>query len=72
MAEAILTKQSLVIKYQSEIDKEGKEIYKRQGFSNISSAATGDNLCAIGNDIGAVLVTQIYSVMKENKFELIG
>lgn len=72
MAESVLTSQSLVVKYQSGIDKEGKEVYKRQTYANISSSATDDNLCAVGNAIGAVLNTQIYSVMKENKFELIG
>ncbi|MBL4933049.1 DUF1659 domain-containing protein [Clostridium paridis] len=72
MAEALLASQSLVIKYKAGIDKEGKDVFRRQGFSNISNEATVDNLSAVGHAIGDILYTQICSVLKEESFELMG
>ena len=72
MTEAILASRSLVIKYKKGIDVAGNDVFKRQGFSNISNTATDDNLSAVGHAIGNLLNTEIYSVLKEDSFELLG
>ncbi|MEQ8197126.1 MAG: DUF1659 domain-containing protein [Clostridiaceae bacterium] len=72
MAEALLTSLSLVIKYKAGLDAAGNDVFKRQGFSNISNTAADDNLSAVGHAIGNILNTEIYSVLKEESFELLG
>jgi len=72
MAEAILASRSLVIKYKKGIDAAGNDVFKRMGFSNISNIATDDNISAVGHAIGNLLNTEIYSVLKEDSFELLG
>ncbi|WP_238883731.1 DUF1659 domain-containing protein [Clostridium sp. YIM B02551] len=72
MAEAILSSLSLVIKYKAGIDKEGHDVFKRQAFLNISDTASDDDLSIVGHAIGELLNTQIYSILKENRFEILG
>lgn len=72
MSEAILSSLSLVIKYKAGIDKEGNDVFKRQTFTNLSNTASDDDLSMVGHAIGELLNTQIYSILKENKFELLG
>ncbi|MBL4930368.1 DUF1659 domain-containing protein [Clostridium paridis] len=72
MTEAILSSLSLVIKYKAGIDKEGHDVFKRQAFLNISDNASDDDLSIVGHEIGELLNTQIYSILKENRFELLG
>lgn len=71
MTETILTSQSLVIEYKSGINEEGKDVFKRQRYSNLSESAADDSLYEIGNAIGQILNTEIYRISKENKFELL-
>ncbi|MEQ8156845.1 MAG: DUF1659 domain-containing protein [Clostridiaceae bacterium] len=70
MAETVMTSQALVIRYKAGMDAEGKDVFKKQTFSNISNTATDDNLSIVGHAIGNILNTEIYSVLKENEFEL--
>jgi len=72
MAQALLTSKSLVIKYKIGMDAAGRDVFKRQGFSNISDIATDDNLYAVGTAIGNLLNTEIYSVLKEDSYEIFG
>ena len=71
MTESILTSLALVVEYKSGLDKEGKDVYKKQRYSKISEDATDEDLYDVGNAIGQVIDTQTYRVSKENKFELI-
>ncbi|MEQ8197202.1 MAG: DUF1659 domain-containing protein [Clostridiaceae bacterium] len=72
MAEAVLTTKSLIIKYKKGIDAEGKDVFRRLGFTNISNTAIDDNLYAVGTAIGNLLNTEIYSVLKEDSYEIFG
>lgn len=71
MAEAILTSLALVVDYKSGINEEGKDVYKKQRYSNISESATDDALYDVGKAIGQVINTEIYRISKENKFEFL-
>ncbi|WP_315115582.1 DUF1659 domain-containing protein [Clostridium intestinale] len=71
MTESILTSLALVVEYKSGLDKEGKDVYKKQRYSKISEDATDEALYDVGNAIGQVIDTQTYRVSKENKFELL-
>lgn len=72
MAEAILSSLSLVIKYKAGLDKKGNDVFKRLVFSNVANTATDDDLSVVGHAIGELLDTQVYSILKENRFELLG
>lgn len=71
MAESILISQTLVVKYRTGMDKEGKDIYKRQRYSNLANSVKDEDLCDVGHAIGAILDTELFSVSKENSFELL-
>ncbi len=71
MTESILTSLALVVEYKSGLDKEGKDVYKKQRYSKISEDATDEALYSVGNAIGQVIDTQTYRISKENKFELL-
>ncbi|MEQ8199764.1 MAG: DUF1659 domain-containing protein [Clostridiaceae bacterium] len=72
MADVIMISQALVIKYKAGIDAVGNDVFRKQTFSNISNIATDDNIGAVGHDIGNIINTEIYSVLKENQFEIFG
>jgi hypothetical protein len=71
MFEAIETSLYLIVKYKAGLDKEGKDIFKNLVFRNINPDASYEDLYAVGEEIGKVLGTQIYSISKETTHELI-
>lgn len=71
MTESILTRISLEMEYKAGLDKEGKDVFKKQSFIGIKEDASDEALCIIGNSIGDILDTQIYRVSKGLKYELI-
>ena len=71
MVEAIETSFSLIIKYKAGLDEEGKDVFKRLIFSDLNPDASDEDLYAVGNKIGKILKTEIYTISKEINHELI-
>ncbi|MNI84257.1 hypothetical protein D3C73_1411460 [compost metagenome] len=71
MTESILTHLSVAVEYKAGLDKEGKDVFKKQSFSNIKDEASDESMSKVANAIGTLLDTQIYRVSKTIKYELI-
>jgi len=71
MTESILTHLSVTVEYKAGLDKEGKDVFKKQSFSNIKDEASDESMSKVANAIGTLLDTQIYRVSKNIKYELI-
>lgn len=59
MTESILTHISVTVEYNAGLDKEGKDVFKKQSFIGVKEDASDEALYIIGNSIGAILDTQI-------------
>ena len=57
MAKAILTKNTLVLKYQNGVDDKGYPKYTTQKFSRIKLQATDDAILAVGEVLGELLAS---------------
>ena len=69
-AEATLSKKSLVIRAKVGINQEGKDVFKTLSFSKIKSAATDDQLFAIGSAVAGLMECISYSINKEEDYGL--
>ena len=70
MAKAILTKNTLVLKYQSGVDDKGDPKYTTQKFSRIKLQATDDSILAVGQALGGLLASDNKEVLKEENYVL--
>ncbi len=59
MTESILTHISVTVEYNAGLDKEGKDVFKKQSFIGVKEDASDEALYIIGNSIGDILDTQI-------------
>ena len=70
MAKAILTKNTLVLKYQNGVDDKGDPKYTTQKFSRIKLQATDDSILAVGEALGGLLASENREVLKEENYVL--
>ena len=63
MAKAILTKNTLVLKYQNGVDDKGDPKYTTQKFSRIKLQATDDSILAVGQALGGLLASDNLSLI---------
>ena len=70
MAKAILTKNTLVLKYQNGVDDKGDPKYTTQKFSRIKLQATDDSILEVGQALGGLLASDNKEVLKEENYIL--
>ena len=70
MAKAILTKKSLVLKYQKGESDSGSPKFSTQKFSNIKVDAEDEKLYEVGQALGGSVSSQVSSVSKRIIFDL--
>ena len=70
MARAILTKNTLVLKYQNGVDDKGDPKYTTQKYSRIKLQATDDSILAVGQALGGLLASDNKEVLKEENYVL--
>ena len=70
MAKAILTKNTLVLKYQNGVDDKGDPKYSTQKFSRIKLQATDESILAVGEALGNLLSSDNKEVQKEEYYVL--
>lgn len=68
MAKAILTKKSLVLKYQKGVDNNGDPKFSTQKFSKIRVDADDSKLYEVGQALIDLLASEFNSVLKEDDF----
>ena len=71
MAKAILTKKSLVLKYQKGVDDSGSPKFSTQKFSNIKVDSEDEKLYEVGQALGELLSSQVSSILKEDDFDFV-
>lgn len=71
MAKAILTKKSLVLKYQKGVDNNGDPKFSTQKFSKIRVDAEDTKLYEVGQALAALLASEFNSVLKEDDFKFV-
>lgn len=71
MARAVLTKKSLILKYQNGEDDLGSPKFSTQRFSNVKVDAEDEKLYEVGQALGSLLVTKVNSIEKEDKFNFV-
>lgn len=71
MANAILTKKSLILKYQNGESDLGAPKFSTQSFSNIKVDAEDERLYEVGQALGALLTSRVISVLKEDNFNFV-
>lgn len=71
MAEAILTKSSLVLTYETGFNEKGEPIYKGKSYSNIKLEATADQLFQAANALGGLSVNTLVGVDRNDSSEII-
>ncbi|MGL4572691.1 MAG: DUF1659 domain-containing protein [Clostridium sp.] len=69
MAKAILTKKSLVLKYQKGVDNNGDPKFSTQKFSKIRVGAEDSKLYEVGQALTALLASEVNFVLKEDDFK---
>lgn len=70
MASSMLTENSLVLRYQTGVTGEGKEVFKQQSFKNISTLATEENLLDLSDLVNEVIDYSVSTIKKEQTFIL--
>ncbi|XZH38903.1 DUF1659 domain-containing protein [Clostridium perfringens] len=72
MAKAILTKKSLVLKYQKGVDDSGSPKFSTQKFSKIKVDAEDEKkLYEVGKALADLLSSRVNSVLKEDDFKFV-
>lgn len=71
MAKAILTKKSLVLKYQKGVDDSGRPKFSTQKFSKIKVDAEDAKLYEVGKALADLLSSRVNSVLKEDDFKFV-
>lgn len=69
MAKAILTKKSLVLKYQKGVDNNGDPKFSTQKFSKIRVDAEDSKLYEVGQALTVLLASEVNFVLKEDDFK---
>ena len=70
MANAMLTENNLVLRYQIGVNDEGKDVFKQQNFKRVSSLATEEELLDLADLVGGVIDFSVSEVKKEQTFVL--
>ena len=70
MANAMLTENTLVLRYQIGVNDEGKDVFKQQNFKRVSSLATEEELLDLADLVGGVIDFSVSQVKKEQTFVL--
>ena len=70
MANAMLTENTLVLRYQIGVNDEGKDVFKQQNFKRVSSLATEEELLDLADLVGGVIDFSVSEVKKEQTFIL--
>ena len=70
MAKAMLTENTLVLRYQIGVNDEGKDVFKQQNFKRVSSLATEEELLDLADLVGGVIDFSVSEVKKEQTFIL--
>ncbi|MGG5460145.1 DUF1659 domain-containing protein [Clostridium sp. B9] len=69
MAKAILTKKSLVLKYQKGVDDNGNPKFSTQKFSKIRVDAEDSKLYEVGKALADLILSDVAQVLKEDDFK---
>ena len=71
MAQALLEGTKLRLVFEAGVDGEGKPILKTKSFSNITKAATVDQLSQAAQAVAALCKDPIYKVERNDSTEII-
>lgn len=67
-ANSVITKNSLVLKYQNGVDDKGNPKFTTQKFSRIKLQGTDEAMKNVGTALGALLFSDNTQVLKEQDF----
>lgn len=70
MAKAMLTENTLVLRYQIGVNDEGKGVFKQQNLKRISSLATEEELLNLADLVEEVIDFTVSEIKKEQTFVL--
>lgn len=70
-AKSVVLKNTLVLECKVGVDKNNKEIVKKQRFNNLRTTLTNDNALALGGFIGALLLAPVAGVIIEENSQII-
>ena len=70
MAKAMLTGNTLVLRYQIGVNDEGKDVFKQQNFKRVSSLATEEELLDLADLVEGVIDFTVSEIKKEQTFIL--
>lgn len=70
-AKSIVLKNTLVLECKVGVDKNNKEIIKKQRFNNLRTILEDEKALALGGTIGALLLAPIAGVMVEENSQII-
>jgi len=70
MANAMLTENTLVLRYQIGVNDEGKDVFKQQNFKRVSSLATEEELLDLADLVEGVIDFTVSEIKKEQTFIL--
>lgn len=68
---SILLESTMVIKYKTGVDKNGKDVIKGGRFNKIKLNSTDEDLFAVGEALGTLLKYPVLQVTRENESHLI-
>lgn len=71
MSKAILTKKSLVLKYQKGVDDSGSPKFLTQKFSKVKVDAEDTKLYEVGKALSELLESKVNSILKEDDFKFV-
>ncbi|WP_300260839.1 DUF1659 domain-containing protein [Clostridium sp.] len=71
MSKAILTKKSLVLKYQKGVDDSGSPNFLTQKFSKVKIDAEDTKLYEVGKALSELLESKVNSILKEDDFKFV-
>lgn len=63
--EAIKLNKQLVLKYSTGKDKEGKDVFKKQSFSNVDLSATDEDIFAVADILQTLIDSTLIYLLKE-------
>lgn len=70
MARATLTKNTMVLRYQTGVDTEGNPKYTTQKFSRIKIQATDSGILEVGESLNRLIDSENKEVLKEENYIL--
>ncbi|WP_042462173.1 DUF1659 domain-containing protein [Neobacillus dielmonensis] len=72
MAQGFLETTKLRLVFQTGMDDEGKPIIRSKTFSNVTKAATADQLYQAANALAGLTIDQLNKVERNDSSEIIG